>query len=562
MFGTIRKHQNWLWFIVVAVVIVSFVVYFDPSQRGGRGGRGGGAGELGRIDDHVVTPRELEEARREFKLIYFLNTRKWPEEDREHSAQIDEEREAAARLLNIVKAEQAGIRVPDTAVAEMAHRLLGGANLDQVAREVLVRGGVTADDFERFVRHELMRQQLASVVGMAGQMVTPAEAEDQYRREHEEISGEMVLFTVSNYMPRVTLSNDVLLTWYTNRMAQYRTPEKIRVSYVSFPASNFLAEADKQIETATNLNLQIEQDYAKRGTNAFKDTNGVTLSHDQAIARIKEDYRHGTAMLAARRKANDFGNKLMDAATKEGSAPKASALEGVAKQEKLTVQVSEPFDMQDGPTNMNVGPDFGRMAFSLDPTNNPISFQPLAGDDSFYVIALKDTTPSRLQTYAEVKDKVADDYKRSQAFMLARQDAMEFQAKVTNALASGKSFDQVATDSKLKAITLPPLSQHTESLTNIDANLNVRQVRSVLFSLEPGHVSPFIPNPPEGGYVAYMKQKLPIDEAKMKADMPKFLAEVRYQRQNEVYSAWFRKQYEKAAQTFPILAKQAKGGRG
>src|ERR1043165_5350389 len=133
MFGTIRKHQNWLWFIVVAVVIVSFVIYFDPSQRGNRGGRGGGSGELGRIDDHVVTPRELDEARREFKLIYFLNTRKWPEEDREHSAQIDEEREAAARLLNIVKAEEAGIHVPDTAVAEMAHRLLGGANLDQVA---------------------------------------------------------------------------------------------------------------------------------------------------------------------------------------------------------------------------------------------------------------------------------------------------------------------------------------------------------------------------------------------------------------------------------------------
>ena len=32
MFGTIRKHQQWLWVIIIAGVIFSFVIFFGPAQ--------------------------------------------------------------------------------------------------------------------------------------------------------------------------------------------------------------------------------------------------------------------------------------------------------------------------------------------------------------------------------------------------------------------------------------------------------------------------------------------------------------------------------------------------
>lgn len=556
MFGTIRRHQSWLWFIVVAVVIVSFVIFFDPSQKinGGRGQ--GGSSELGRIGDHVVTPQELIEAQREFRLIYFLNTHKWPEEDRERAAQIDETHEAAIRLLGIVKAKEAGITVPDSAVVEMSRRLLGpNANLDQVVKEVLGRGGITADDFARFVRHELMRQQLVAVVGVPGRMVTPTEAEEEYRREHQEIASQLVMFNVSNYMAKVAVSNDTLMAWFTNNMPRYRTFEKVRVSYVAFPASNYLADVDKEIAGITNLSLQLEQIYAKMGTNAFKETNGVVMSHDQAIAKIKSEQREAKALFNARRHANDFGNKLMDLVSQTNVPPNAAMLDQVAAAEKVSVRLSEPFDVQDGPTNLNVGADFTRAAFSMTSTN-PISFQPLQGEDAYYLIALKETIPSRQESYAEVKDKALDDYKRTQAFTLMYQDATSFHTKATNELAKGKSLDEVAAQSGLKVVTLPPVSLRTESLTNLDSNLDIRRLRSSLFTLEPGKVSNFNPNPPVGGYIAYVKQKLPIDEAKLKTDLPKFMAEIRYQRQNEVFNNWFRKEYEKAVATFPLLNQQ------
>jgi len=37
MFGTIRKHQTWLWAIIITLTIISFVIYFGPQSRVSQG---------------------------------------------------------------------------------------------------------------------------------------------------------------------------------------------------------------------------------------------------------------------------------------------------------------------------------------------------------------------------------------------------------------------------------------------------------------------------------------------------------------------------------------------
>jgi large subunit ribosomal protein L20 len=51
-----------------------------------------------------------------------------------------------------------------------------------------------------------------------------------------------------------------------------------------------LAEADKQLAQRTNLSAIIEENYFRRGTNTFKDTNGVVLSEDAAKAKLGKEY--------------------------------------------------------------------------------------------------------------------------------------------------------------------------------------------------------------------------------------------------------------------------------
>src|ERR1041385_3421924 len=289
MFGTIRRHQNWLWFLIIGMMIVGLLYWTDRSAPGSRGGIRGGKGP--EIDGKVITPKMFEHARAEVRLIYYLNTRKWPEEDAERLRQSDwdEENQAYFRLLRAAKAEELGIHVSDEAIAALATRMFGDMNIDKFVKEVLEPNHVTAEDLERFLHGEAALQQMVAVVGAAGRMITPAEAELVYRREHQELAGDIIFFHASNYMSKVVITNGALTNWFGPQAARYRVPDRIRVSYVEFAKTNFLADADKHLAGITNLDLQLREFYFKSGTNNFKDTNGVVLSESAAFNRIKEE---------------------------------------------------------------------------------------------------------------------------------------------------------------------------------------------------------------------------------------------------------------------------------
>ena len=548
MFGTIRRHQSWLWAIIVVLMIISLLYWVDQRPNAGRNQ----SERATVLNGKTVTPKMIGEALREVDLLYFLNFRKWPEQDSERAQQMgfDKENQAWLRLLRVAKAEEAGVRVSDETVAALAKRLLGDFPLDKFEKEVLKQNGLNADDFERFVRHDAVIQQLSTVVGAAGRLITPAEAEALYRRDHQEIAGEIVFFNTSNYLSKVVFTNGALTNFFAPRQANYRVPDKLRVSYVEFPKTNFYADADKAFAAVTNLEMQLREMYIKSGgTNAFKDTNGVPLSETAAMAQIKEDQRERMALGFANKRANEFANKVYDEANKgkeTGRQIMAALLDNVAAAEGLKTQVTIPFDMEQGPTNLDASPMFTRIAFSLDATNNPISFQPIPGEHAMYLIALKESIPGRAQSFDEVKKQVEEDYRRMNAFTLARSDATNFVAHATNELAKGKSFAELAKQANLKSETLPPISRATESVTNLEERVDIRRLKQTALSLDPGKLSDYIMNPPEGGYLLYVRAKIPFDEAKLRDELPKFLSQLRYQKQNELFDIWFNKQIEKA----------------
>ena len=133
MFGTIRRHKNWVWYIIIVVIIISFVIYFNPSQRAGRD-RGDAADKLPVINGKVITPKMLGDAKREIRLIYYLNNRKWPEEDHERAQQVDFDNEGYIRLFRLAKAQEAGIQISDETLAENVRRFLGEMKLDQFVK--------------------------------------------------------------------------------------------------------------------------------------------------------------------------------------------------------------------------------------------------------------------------------------------------------------------------------------------------------------------------------------------------------------------------------------------
>jgi hypothetical protein len=550
MIGTIRKHQTWLWAVIITLTIISFVIFFSPYSKLNNTRRG--PVNLGSINGEPISEEEFINARNEVYLRAFFTSGAWPDEDaKKTGGQI--ERDTYQWLLLIQKQERLGIHISTDVVAQAARAMVsqfqreGITSPDMFIRQVLHPRGFQLEDLERFVRHYLGVQELIGTVALSGKLVTPQEARDLFKREHEELATEAVFFSASNYLAGVTVPPDALTQFYSNRLAAYRIPDRVQVSYVRFDLTNYLAEASQALARMTNLDMQIDEAYRRGGTNFLREVKAQSV--EEAKLKIRDAERKKAEAQMARKQAADFATPLFDM-----DPMRAENLEKLAKEKGLTVKVTAPFDRENGPKELEVGPDFAQKAFARTP-EDPLA-GPIMGLTSAYVIALNKKMPSEIPTLDQIRDQVVADYKLSQALALARQAGMDFYQTLTNGLAQGKTLPAICAGAKVQLVELPPFSLSTRDLPEVEDHLPLNHYKQLTYTTPPGKLSNFQMTS-EGGLIVYVKAKLPLDEAKMNASLPAFMNAVRQNRQNEAFNDWFRREAERGLGDTPLARQQA-----
>jgi hypothetical protein len=122
---------------------------------------------------------------------------------------------------------------------------------------------------------------------------------------------------------------------------------------------------------------------------------------------------------------------------------------------------------------------------------------------------------------------------------VAQQNALQNYASLTNGLAQGKTFTALAAGLALKTTSLPPFSLATTKLPeNVEERVDLSALRQAAFSTEVGHVSPPA-RARQGVFMVYVEKKLPIDESKLKKELPGFVAYMRQARQSDAFNQWF-----------------------
>lgn len=558
MFGTIRKHQKWLWAVIITLTVFSFVIYFSPYQRVGGGLGSGSAANLGSINGEKVTQDSYIAAAREAKLRYFLNRGNWSDKDPAAKQMgYNEERETYTRLLLLQKLRQFNLQVGGTQVAQLASEIVRGfqrAGVKSPAefeQRILYPNGLTLADFERSLRHELEIQQLVNLVGLGGSLLTPQEAQALYRHENEEVAAQAALFPVTNYLAGVTVPPEGVAQYFTNHMAEYRVPERVQVSYVRWDLTNYWNAGYVALtNSVTNLTQAVEETYRRLGTNYFADAK----SPAEAKQRIIHDETLRYALNLARSNANLLAETLLD---KE--PVRAADLEPRAKEKGLAVKVTEPFDREEGPKELKVRADFTKAAFALT-QEEPVA-GPILGEDGAYVLALKATFPSYIPPLDTLRDRVTRDYRSSEAVKLSHQSGEQFHQALTNGLAQGKTFPALCREAKLKTIVLPPFSRSSSSLgqAEVEDQIPIGILQEVAFKVPLGKVSGFVPLT-TGGFILYVQERLPMNEQKMQQDLPKFLSMLRQTALNEAFNEWFRKQVETGLRNTPLARARTLSG--
>lgn len=549
MFGTIRKHQTWLWAVIITLTVISFVIYFSPYSRVSERRRG--PGQFGSINGEVITEEQFVNAQRDVYLRYFfMSGGHWPDTADAKKKGFDIEQQTYQWLLLLQEQERFGIHISTDAAAQLARQLMAqfgrGGNVPPgvFLQQVLQPKGFDLEDLDRFSRHSLGLQELAATVGLSGKLITEQEAKELYRRAFEEVAAEAVFFTASNYLGSVSVMPEAVAQFYTNQLANYRIPERVQVSYVRFPLTNYLAEANRELAALTNLDMQIDQAYREQGTNFLREVKAASL--EDAKIKIRDDRRKAFEAQSARKAATEFAAPIFGTETN-----RAGDLEKLAKQMGLAFGISAPFDREEGPKEFEVAADFVQKAFSRTP-DDPFA-GPFVGQDAVYVIAFQRRIPSEIPALDQIRDRVTADYKYGQALVKARIAGADFYRTLTNSLAQGKSFAAACVEAKLKPMTLPPFAMSTRYLPDVE--VNTEQLKQLAFGTPVGKASSFQPTS-EGGMILFVRSKLPLDEAKMQAALPAFLRQERQKRQDEAFNLWFSREASTGLRDTPLARPQ------
>jgi hypothetical protein len=123
------------------------------------------------------------------------------------------------------------------------------------------------------------------------------------------------------------------------------------------------------------------------------------------------------------------------------------------------------------------------------------------------------------------------------ATITAQRAGTNFAAHAPIQMAAGKSFAAVGFANGLDPLVLPPFSLQTQDVPELGGHATFNQLAEVAVVTPMGAASPFFPTD-DGGFVLYMQSRLPIDEAKMAADLPDFTARLRENRAEQAYYAW------------------------
>jgi hypothetical protein len=257
-------------------------------------------------------------------------------------------------------------------------------------------------------------------------------------------------------------------------------------------------------------------------------------------------------MNLAHKKAFEFLEKLYDLYQKQPS--ETNHLDKLAAEAGLQSGVTEPFAAE-GPKALKVPGQFAQVALALTP-QQPVPNEPLPGADGIYVIALKKKIPSEVEPFESVRERVLEDFRRDEAKEAARRAGEAFYSKLTNSLAQNKSFEESCQELSVIPEKLPPLSITTRALSpELESRVSLSLLKDVAFALAPGKTSGFVQSR-DGGLVLHVVSRQPVDEAKLKAELPAFIDRLREERRHEASNEWFRKELSLAQLTGPVPPKK------
>jgi peptidyl-prolyl cis-trans isomerase D len=393
MFDFIRNHQRLMQFVLLLLILPSFVLV-GVSQYEKRGGSADG---VATVDGRTISQQEWESAQRrqidqarammgaQFDQKLFDT----PEAKQEVLDGLVAERAISAEVtrnnltlgndaLRKAIQEQLGMNKPD-----------GSFDLDAYKR-FLASQGMTAEGFQQRISYQMSLQQLAASVAQtafAPRSVSGRLSDiNEEQREVQEL-----VFPAAQYAAQVKVTDEMVKAYYDKNPTLFQVPEQIKAEYVVFNADAVekqVTVSDAEIADAYNKNKARFASTEKRTASqilitAAKDAKPA----DDAAAKAKAQ-----AILAeVQKNPNDFA-KIAKAQSQDPGTAELGGDLGVIEKGILPAKQLEDavFSLKEGEISGLVRSDFG-----------------------YHIVKLTKLVPAGQKTLEEVKPEIAAELKKT-----------------------------------------------------------------------------------------------------------------------------------------------------
>jgi peptidyl-prolyl cis-trans isomerase D len=325
------------------------------------------------------------------------------------------------------EAEQLGFRVSDRDLATTLRSLqFGTLPPDQYQQYVEQQFGTTVPDFEENVRASAYEDSLTMIVA-EGIIITPAEAEAEYRRRNQKIKVDYIAFSASKTMADMKPTPEQINAYWAKNKGFFNVPETRDVQFV-------VADQAKVADTIQITDAQI-QDYYNAHRDDYRTPERVKARHillstaNKPKDEVPKIQAQAEALLKQIKAGGDFAELAKKNSQDPGSAQKGGDLGWVSRG-----QMVKPFE---------------DAAFSLKP--NEIS-NVITTEYGFHIIQVQERQPAHLQTLDEVKPAIVLALKSQTVFDRMQELADKARAELVK---SPQNAQQIATQLNLEFVTVP-----------------------------------------------------------------------------------------------------------
>ncbi len=414
MLGIMRKYKSSILIKVVFVIIIlSFVVGFLFIIMGrDELGLGKSANYAIKVDGTTISFSEFQQSYERVKAIYGRNLP--PELEKQLKLKELVQESLIEEALKVKAARSMGIRVSDdelrAEIDKMPTFQRNGSFDQQQYFTILRQNRITPDAFEKKMKESLLvRKALSAVQDKV--TVSDADALQAFKKQNDKIELLFTSFAPADMTAGLTLSRQELESYLQNHQAEFRTPERVSVSYLLIDP--------RKLTAGLTINSEEAESYYQKNIDRYQGKGGI-LPYAEVQARAKADALQLKAVKQAYEMAADAINKHQ-----KDADPSA-----VAKALGLPLFTTPLFTAKEQPPQLAGETEVLTKAFFLQPGQLG---GPVETKKGVYILALKERQPATVPPLAAVKGAVERGATVEKAQQLASKKAEEAQT----ALAKG-----------------------------------------------------------------------------------------------------------------------------